>query len=325
MHRIEFPGTGTGARTGTGTGTVSGEISLLTVGDPAVGPGKVLVRVEAVGVSVALVRMLAQPSAEPPRPGGELVGTVVEVGDGVERFRVGDRVGGIAGDIFGELVACDPAFLTDVPVGIDAGDAVTLVRGGLIALSVLRAGDFQPGRSVLVTAAASGTGHLVVQLAKAWGAARITAVLGREAGPAPKADLARSSGADEVRCYDEESWGAPVDLVLDAAGGEMVQRGVNALAAHGRLVAFAAGGGAIDAGTLLGNLRTVTGFSIGLLSREEPAEIERRRAELWRLHAEGLLRPAHVDFPFAQAADALELVATRSTPGRVGVRVAAGC
>lgn len=316
MQRIEFSGAGAGA----GADDVVG---LVTVDDPAAAaPGKVLVRVEAVGVSVALVRMLAQPSAEAPRPGGELVGTVVGVGDGVERFRVGDRVGGIAGDVFREIALCDPAFLTVVPAGIDAGDAVTLVRGGLIALSALRAGDFQPGQSVLVTAAASGTGHLVVQLAKAWGAARITAVLGRETGSTPKADLARTSGADTVHCYDEESWGTPVELALDAAGGDLVQRGVDALAPRGRLVAFAGGGGTIDAGTLLGNLRTVTGFSIGLLGREDPAEIERRRSELWRLHAEGLLRPAHVDFPLDQAAEALELVATRSNPGRVVLRIA---
>jgi len=53
------------------------------------------------------------------------------------------------------------------------------------------------------------------------------------------------------------SWGEPVDLVLDGVGGHLVQRGVDNLAVSGRLVAFSAGSGTIDAGSLLGGLKSV--------------------------------------------------------------------
>jgi NADPH:quinone reductase-like Zn-dependent oxidoreductase len=84
-------------------------------------------------------------------------------------------------------------------------------------LSALRAGRVASGESVLVTAAASGTGHLAVQLDKALGAARVVAA----AGSADKADFARQCGADEVVTYSQPSWGDPVDLVLDGVGGEL--------------------------------------------------------------------------------------------------------
>ncbi|WP_420711001.1 zinc-binding dehydrogenase [Streptomyces sp. NRRL F-2580] len=59
----------------------------------------------------------------------------------------------------------------------------------------------------------------------------------------------RGCGADEVVIYSQDSWGDPVDLVLDGVGGDLVQRGVDALSPHGRLVAFSAGGGTVDAGS----------------------------------------------------------------------------
>jgi NADPH2:quinone reductase len=155
-----------------------------------------------------------------------------------------------------------------------------------------------------------------VQLAKAFGAARVVAV----AGSSDKAGFLHRCGADEVVTYADPSWGEPVDLVLDAVGGDLVQRGVDGLAPYGRLVAFSAGGGAVDTGSLLGGHKSVIGFTIGLLSRTRPELIDQRRAELWELLAEGRLRPAYVDFPFAQISEAIDLVARRRNLGRVLLR-----
>ena len=199
---------------------------------------------------------------------------------------------------------------------MDAAAALALVRGGLVALSALRAGHVEPGESVLVTAAASGTGHLAVQLAKALGAARVVAAV----GSADKAGFVRQCGADEVVTYSQPSWGDPVDLVLDGVGGELVQRGVDALAPFGRLVAFSAGGGTVDAGSLLGGLKSVLGFSIGLVSRTRPDLVTQRRTELWDLLAAGRLNPKYVDLPLEEITKAIDLVATRSNLGRVVLR-----
>jgi NADPH2:quinone reductase len=159
-----------------------------------------------------------------------------------------------------------------------------LVRGGLIALSALRAGRFEPGESVLVTAAAGGTGHLAVQLSKVLGAARVVAAV----GSADKADFVHQCGADEVVTYAQPSWGDSVDLVLDGAGGDAVRRGVETLAPFGRLVAFSAAGGSVEVGSLLGGVKSVIGFTIGQFNRTRPELVERHRAELWDLLAAGL-------------------------------------
>jgi NADPH:quinone reductase-like Zn-dependent oxidoreductase len=251
------------------------------------------------------------------RPGAEMVGTVAAVGPDSAGFEAGDRVGGVVfEDAHAELVLADPRLVSHVPPEVDAAAALALVRGGLIALSALRAGHVAPGESVLVTAAASGTGHLAVQLARALGAARVVAA----AGSADKAGFARQCGADEVVTYSQPSWGDPVDLVLDGVGGELVQRGVDALAPFGRLVAFSAGGGTVNAGSLLGELKSVTGFSIGLVSRTRPDLVTQRRAELWDLLAAGRLYPKYVDLPLAEITKAIDLVATRSNLGRVVLR-----
>ena len=279
------------------------------------GPGQLLVCTEAVGVGVGLVRMLEAGDAI--RPGGEMVGTVVAAGPDVTGFEIGDRVGGVVfQDVYAEMVLADPGLVSHVPAKVDAAAALALVRGGLVALSALRAGRVVPGESVLVTAAASGTGHLAVQLAKALGVARVVAAV----GSAGKAGFVRQCGADEVVTYSQPSWGDPVDLVLDGVGGDLVQRGVDALAPFGRLVAFSAGGGTIDAGSLLGGLKSVIGFSIGPVNRTRPDLITQCRTELWDLLAAGRLNPKYVDLSLEEITRAIDLVADRSNLGRVVLR-----
>ena len=282
---------------------------------PVPGPGQLLIRTEAVGVGVGLVRMLRTGDAV--RPGGEMVGTVVAAGPEVAGFEIGDRVGGVVfEDVYADIVLADPRLVSHVPAEVDAAAALALARGGLIAISTLRAGHVAPGESVLVTAAASGTGHLAVQLAKALGAARVVAAV----GSADKAGFVRQCGADEVVTYSQPSWGDPVDLVLDGVGGELVQRGVDALTPFGRLVAFSAGGGTVDTASLLGGLKSVIGFSIGLVNRTRPNLVTQRRTELWDLLAAGRLNPRYVDLPLEAITKAIDLVATRSNLGRVVLR-----
>ncbi|QWF77267.1 quinone oxidoreductase family protein [Amycolatopsis sp. CA-230715] len=306
MRGIRFGGRGTGQR-----------FEVAELAEPVPGPGQLLIRAEAVGVGVGIVRMLNGGAVPPNGPGGEVVGKVAAVGPDVTGYEIGDRVGGVVFEgLYAEQVLASPMLISRVPQEVDAGDALSLVRGGLIALSVLRAARFEAGESVLVTASASGTGHLAVQLAKALGASRVVAA----AGSADKAEFLRSCGADEVVAYGDESWGEPVDVVLDGVGGELVQRGVGALAPHGRLVAFSAGGGTVDAGSLLGELKSVIGFSIGLVARRQPELVDERRAELWALLAGGTVRPATTTLPFDRLAEAVELIESRRNLGRVLLR-----
>ncbi|MFB8002017.1 zinc-binding dehydrogenase [Nocardia sp. NPDC056000] len=294
----------------------SGVPEQIAGAEPVPGPGQLLVRSELAGVGVGLVRMIASDTTID--PGGEIAGVIVAVGSGIAPEWVGRRVAGVVFEgAYAEYVLAAPALVTEIPDEVVAADALAIVRGGLVALGALRAGRFGAGESIMITGAASGSGHLAVQLAKALGASRVVAAV----SSAEKAEFVRECGADAVVTYDEP-WTERVDVVLDGVGGELVQRGVEILAPHGRLVAYSAGRGTVDANSLLADLKTVTGFSIGLLSRTRPDLIDAYRAELWKLLAAGLIRPRHTVLPFEGIDAAIDLIATRRNLGRVMIRTA---
>ena len=78
--------------------------------------------------------------------------------------------------------------------------------------------------------------------------------------------------------------------------------------------------GTVDTGSLLGGLKSVIGFSIGLVNRTQPNLVAQRRTELWDLLAAGRLNPKYVDLPLEEITKAIDLVATRSNLGRVVLR-----
>ncbi|MFF0793158.1 zinc-binding alcohol dehydrogenase family protein [Streptomyces spiralis] len=297
--------------------SAGGPLFLEEAPVPEPGPGELLVRCEAVGVTLPVVRKVTE-ATEPIPLGGELAGEVVAVGDGVTRFRTGDRVTGLCfGHGYADFALLHEAMASPVPDGARAVEAVALVRSGLVALGALEAARPRRGEAVLVTAAASGVGHLAVQLARVRGAAR---VVGAVSGPA-KADFVRSLGADEVIVYGDGGWGEPVDCVLDAVGGELLTPAIAALAPGGRLVAYSSGGGTIQAYDLLVGARSVIGFQLARIAREKPELYERWRQELWRLFGQGLLRPrVHAEFALEDAAKAHEAIESRANLGKVVLR-----
>ncbi|MEU9417898.1 zinc-binding dehydrogenase [Streptomyces sp. NPDC048272] len=281
---------------------------------PELGPGELLVRAEAIGVTLPVVRKVRE-AAEPVPLGGEVAGTVVAVGDGVTGFAAGDRVTGLCfSHAYAELAVLHQAMASPVPDRATAVDAVALVRSGLVARGAYEAGRPRPGDAVLVTAAASAVGTLALQYAKAGGASRVVAAV----SSADKEEFVRAMGADEVVLYEDESWGAPVDIVLDGVGGELLNPAVRALAPGGRLVAFSSGGGTIDAYELLIRSASVIGFQMAAIARGKPDVYARWLEELWELHHNRTLRP-HVfaEIPLAEAARAHEIIESRRNLGKV--------
>jgi NADPH:quinone reductase-like Zn-dependent oxidoreductase len=290
---------------------------LEDVPAPTAGPGELLVRTEAIGVTLPVVRKVTE-AAEPIPLGGEIAGEVVAVGPGVTRFGVGDRVTGLCfGHGYADYALLLEAMAGPVPESASAVNAVALVRSGLVALGALEAARPVPGESALVTAAASGVGHLAVQLARLRGASR---VVGAVSAPG-KAEFVHGLGADEVITYDTDGWGTPVDYVLDAVGGELLTPAVAALAPGGRLVAYSSGGGTVQAYDLLVGAKSVIGFQMARIARGEPELYERWRQELWRLFVDGALRPAvHGEFALEDAAKAHEVIESRGNLGKVVLR-----
>ncbi|WP_406254220.1 zinc-binding alcohol dehydrogenase family protein [Streptomyces chartreusis] len=295
-------------------GATGGPLFLEEAPVPRPGPGELLVRCEAIGVTLPVVRKVTE-AAEPVPLGGEIAGEVTAVGPGAGRFRVGDRVTGLCfGHGYADYALLHAGMASPVPDTATAVDAVALVRSGLVALGALEAARPERGEAALVTAAASGVGHLAVQLARVRGAGR---VMGAVSDPA-KAGFVRSLGADDVVTYGQEGWGKPVDYVLDAVGGDMLSHALAALTAGGRLVAYSSGGGTIRAYDLLVGAKSVIGFQMARIAREEPELYERWRQELWRLSEEGAVKPVvHGEFALEEAAEAHAAVESRVNRGKV--------
>ncbi|MEV6542194.1 zinc-binding dehydrogenase [Streptomyces sp. NPDC051665] len=307
MRRVRYESTG-------------GPLFLEEAPVPAPGPGELLVRTEAIGVTLPVVRKVTE-AAEPIPLSGEIAGEVAAVGPGVTRFRAGERVTGLCfGHGYADFAVLQEAMASPIPGSASVVDAVALVRSGLVALGALDAARPEPGEAVLITAAASGVGHLAVQLARARGAGRVVAAVSDPA----KGDFVRALGADEVIAYDHldrPNWGEPVDYVLDAVGGGLLTPAIAALAPGGRLVAYSSGGGTIQAYDLLVGAKSVIGFQMARIARGKPELYERWLQELWRLFAEGALKPSvHGEFALTEAAEAHKVIESRINLGKVVLR-----
>ncbi|WP_067477784.1 quinone oxidoreductase family protein [Nocardia amamiensis] len=289
-------------------------LELVSVEVPTPGPGELLVRVEAVGVTLPVVRKVRE-QREPIALGGEIAGEVVAVGEGVDGYAPGYRVTGLVfGHGYADYALLSAAMASPIPDGASSVDAVALVRSGLVALGALDAAAPKEGESALITAAASGVGHLAVQLARVRGAARVVGAVSDLA----KAEFVQKLGADDVVEYGQESWGAPADYVLDAVGGDLLTPAIAALAPGGRLVAYSSGGGTIQAYDLLVGAKSVIGFQMARIAQGQPDVYEHWRQELWQYFASGRLSPAiHAEFPLEEAPKAHALIERRANLGKV--------
>lgn len=283
---------------------------------PEPGAGEVLVEVAFAGVTLPVVK-LSRGSAAPHLPGGDVVGRVVSVGEGVSEQLLGRRVAGLAfSGAYAELAVINASFAFPVPDDVGDEAALASVRGGQVALGTLHIAGVRPGDSVLVTAAAGGIGHLSVQLARTLGAERVVAAV----GSAAKAGFARGLGADEVVLYDgsQDEWGEPVDVVLDGVGGDVFAPSLRALKPFGRLVSYNGVGGTADVNELRMHNKAVIGFSMAQFSTLRREQYDEHRRRLWALAASGELRPAvHRTFPLAEAGEAHHVIESRENLGRV--------
>ncbi|GAB3689235.1 quinone oxidoreductase family protein [Saccharopolyspora tripterygii] len=295
--------------------TLNGGPEVLHVDNaptPTPGPGQLLVRCEAIGVTLPTVRRVRE-GPEPIPLGGEIAGIVEALGPGVRDFQLGERVTGLCFEhAYADCALLEETMTSRVPGGADPITAVALVRSGLVARRACTAGSLGHGESVLITAAAGAIGTMAVQLARAHGA-RVIAAAGTTVDKRPHL---RALGADAVVSYDEDTWGDPVDVVLDSVGGTLLAKATRALAHRGRLVTFGSETGPIHSHELISRSASATGFRMG--SPAAPALMACWRDELWDWHRDGRLRTwVHELVPLEQAARAHEIVEARANLGKV--------
>jgi NADPH:quinone reductase-like Zn-dependent oxidoreductase len=204
-------------------------IAVADIPTPEIGPADVLVQVRAASVNAADwhfttgLPMFARAALGLRRPrrtvvGTDMAGVVVASGAEVTRFRVGDQVfGEVDGGAFAEYVAAPVDWLVAKPQGSAFEEAATLGIAAETALQGLRDwGRLHEGQRVLVNGASGGVGTFAVQIAKALGAAHVTAVCSTG-----NLETAARIGADHVVDYTKEDHGRSgerYDLIFDNAG-----------------------------------------------------------------------------------------------------------
>lgn len=304
--------------------------------DPEVRPGEVLIEVIAAGVNRADVmqrRGFYPPPADASAvPGLECSGTIVELGDGVRDWQVGDRVCALlSGGGYAERVAVPATQVLPIPDGLDPVAAAGLPEVAVTVWSnlVLTAG-LRAGQLVLIHGGGGGIGTCAIQVAK-----RLGARVAVTAGSAEKLTRCGELGADLLINYKTQDFVAEVaaldgaDVILDNMGAKYLERNVEALAAHGQLVVIGMQGGVsgtLNLAALLGKWGTVHATNVrnrpraGAGSKAEVVAAVRER--LWPLVAAGEVVPViSAELPVTEAGRAHELLDSPETFGKVVLRI----
>jgi NADPH:quinone reductase len=307
--------------------------SLVIEEVPPLKPGnaQVVVAVSACGVNfpdTLIIQGKYQLRPDLPfSPGGEIAGTVKEVGEGVTRFKAGDRVIAFTGwGGFAEEVPVEVAHLIPIPEGMDFVTASAFVMTyGTSHHALKDRAELKPGETLLVLGAAGGVGLAAVEIGKAMGARVIAA-----ASSDDKLTVCQQHGADDLINYGREDLkervkalteGRGVDVVYDPVGGDYSEPALRGMAWKGRflVVGFAAG----DIPKIPLNLPLLKGCSLvgvfwGAFTRKEPQRNQEHMRELLAWFHEGRLRPyISATYPLERAADALNDVMNRKVMGKV--------
>lgn len=293
------------------------------------GAGQVLVRHTAIGLNFLDTYfrsgLYPAPGGLPLIPGGEAAGVVVEVGEGVDWLREGDRVAyttPTGAYCETRVIAADK--LVKVPDGVSDEQAAASMLKGLTAEYLLRRTfPVKPGDTVLFHAAAGGVGLIFGQWAKHLGAT----VIGT-AGSADKLELAKAHGFDHVINYRDDDFVSAVkeitggrlcDVVYDSVGNDTFPASLDCIRPLGMFVSFGQSSGPIPP------------FSIGLLAQKgslfatrptlftyiaKREDLEASAAALFDVIASGAVKiRINQRYPLADAGRAHEDLEARRTTG----------
>jgi NADPH:quinone reductase len=258
--------------------------------------------------------------------GVEGVGTVVEVGNGVDDLPIGRRVGWLRGGqgSYAEYVLVDAAMAVPVPDAVpDEVAAAVLMQGVTAQYLATDTYRVQPGDTVLVHAAAGGVGQLLTQVVTLRGG-RVIGTVSTER----KSDFARTAGAEEVLRYEEVpgrvkqlTGGNGVAAVYDGVGGATFDASLASLRARGVLVVYGTSSGPTppleiprlnSGGSLYVTRPTVVHYTA---TRDE---LRARTDEVFGWVASGQVRVSIGGrYPLAEAARAHQDLESRRTTGKL--------
>ncbi|MEQ9490707.1 MAG: NAD(P)H-quinone oxidoreductase [Alphaproteobacteria bacterium] len=303
---------------------------------PQPGPGDVLIRVASAGVNRPDCLQRAGAYNPPPDasdlPGLEVAGTVVAVGEGVNRWSEGDAVMALTpGGGYAEYCIAPADHCLAAPNGFDMVQAAALPETLFtVYYNVFTRAQLVAGEWFLVHGGSSGIGTIAIQMAKAFGAKVITT-----AGSADKYDACRGLGADVVVNYRDEDWVAAakeatgkagVDVVLDMVGGDYIQKNISVLGMDGRyaFIAFLGGPKAeVNFATIMMKRITMSGSTLRPQTNEQKAAIARNlESHVLPLISAGKIKPVlHTTMPLTEAAAAHALMESSAHIGKIMLTV----
>jgi NADPH:quinone reductase-like Zn-dependent oxidoreductase len=315
-------------------------LTLDEVEPPTPGKGEVLVAVKACAINYPdglIIRDMYQFKPQRPfSPGGEISGVIEALGEGVEGFKVGDKVlAGIGNGGLAEKIVVPAGRMFAVPDGVPFEKAASLLMTyGTTIHGLKDRGHIKAGDTVLILGAAGGVGLAAVELAKAYGA-RVVAAVSSEA----KGEVAKQAGADAVVIYPREAMDKDAskelanafkaacgpegaNIVYDIVGGQYSEPALRAIAWEGRflVVGFPAGIAKMPLNLTLLKSCDICGVFWGAFTAREPEAFHAQVNELFDLMKAGKIDPLVSEtFPLARAGDAIAKLEAREAVGKLVV------
>jgi NADPH:quinone reductase len=299
---------------------------------PVPGQGEALIRVAAAGVNFADISRAYGTFLGGPRPpylaGFEAAGEIVAVGEAVTGAQPGGRVIGVGNGAFAEYMVLPAVAAVPVPAGWAEQQALGLVVNWPTALAALKPlGGIAAGQTVLIHAAAGGTGQAAVKLAKHYGATVIaTASPGKhETVLALGADhVLDSLGGDLATEVRRLTGGTGADVVLESAGGATFDASLAAAKrVTGRVIVYGVAGGeaAVTNWELVYKHQVhIIGLNLGVLIQAAPQIFGELMGELSALIAAGVLGPGRpTTYELADGPKALAELEARATVGKLAL------
>jgi len=301
-------------------------------GTPQPNAGEMLVKVAAAGVNRPDVMQREGKYPPPPGasdiPGLELAGEVVKLGDGVTRWKVGDKVTAlVAGGGYAEYAVVHEMISLPVIPQLSMVEAAAIPETFFTVWhNVFERGALKAGETMLLHGGSSGIGTTAIMLAKQHGARVIVTV-----GSPEKAEACRKLGADVAINYKSEDFvaetkkatgGKGAEVIIDMVAGDYIQKNYDAAAMDGRIVQIAfqqPPKATVNFLPILVKRLWHTGSGLRPRPVPEKAAIARAvEANVWPLIAAGKVKPViYKTYPLREAAAAHALMETSEHIGKI--------
>ena len=222
-------------------GEISKSITVSEIEKPTINKDQVLIRVIAASVNPLDLKVVSgavktqKNYALPATMGYDVSGVIVEKGEDVSKFNIGDEVYAFVDKqgSFAEFVAIDQNIISLKPKNTNFLEAASLPLVSLTATQAIIRGKLKAGEKILIHAGSGGVGALAIQLAKAKGAYVYTTT------STENVEWVKSLGADRVIDYKTENYKTIVndaDVVLDTLGNKYTEDAFTVIKKGGKVI-----------------------------------------------------------------------------------------